>query len=557
MAEKSGFVLSSRNPDILTSIANLSNDEVFTPPAFANQMLDTVAENWAQANDGADLWADSAVTFLDPFTKSGVFLREITRRLSDGLESEFPDIQKRIDHILTKQVFGVAITELTSLLARRSVYCSKWANGRHSIATEFTAPEGNIWFERTEHTWVGGKERVTTFDESGNEVEIVFGGRCKFCGAKQRQYERGAAAESHAYSLIHTDDLKAWVANTFGEPMQFDVILGNPPYQLNDGGYGTSAGPIYNKFVEQAMGLEPRFLSMVIPSRWFTGGKGLDDFRKAMLSAEHLRVIEDYPDSSQIFPGVQIKNGVCFFLWDRDNPGSCMVTNHLNGAKHGPVARNLLEKDAEVFLRYNSAVSVVRKVMAIENGLPESETPFSLPPTQRFSALVSSRRPFGLDTTFKGATTRGPDELKVYRNGGIGYMHASEIPAGEDLIPVWKVFIPRASSGSDSFPHPILGIAFAGEPESICSETYIAIGPFSTEVICENVISYLRTRFARFMALQNKSSQDATKAIYNFVPLQDFNQPWSDKALYARYNLTEAEIAFIESMIRPMEPGSE
>jgi site-specific DNA-methyltransferase (adenine-specific) len=305
------------------------------------------------------------------------------------------------------------------------------------------------------------------------------------------------------------------------------------------------------------MTLEPRFLSMLIPSRWFTGGKGLDDFRKKMLSSAHLRVIEDYPDSSQIFPGVQIKNGVCYFLWDRDNAGLCRVTNHVNEVKHGPVHRLLLEKGADIFLRYNPAVSVVRKVMAVENSSPESETPFSLPPSRRFSSLASSRRPFGLDTTFKGATTRGPKELKVYRNSGVGYVNASQIRAGEDLIFSWKVFIPRASSGSDSFPHAILGIAFAGEPGSICSETYIAIGPFASKVICDNIIAYLRTRFARFMALQNKSSQDATKAIYNYVPLQDFNQTWSDEALFSKYNITDEEIAFIESMIRPMNFVSE
>src|SRR6187455_808320 len=153
MSVQASFALRGRNPDVLTCIANLSNDEVFTPPELANRILDTLAEAWAADHGGANLWADKTVKFLDPCTKSGVFLREITRRLNEGLAAEIPDLEARIDHILTKQVFGIAITHLTSLLARRSVYCSKHANGKHSIANSFASDTGNIWFERTKHTW--------------------------------------------------------------------------------------------------------------------------------------------------------------------------------------------------------------------------------------------------------------------------------------------------------------------------------------------------------------------------------------------------------------------
>jgi hypothetical protein len=225
------FSIRGRNPDVLTCIANLSNDEVFTPPEFANQMLDTLETEWAKSNGGASIWADPTVTFLDPFTKSGVFLREITSRLTEGLSSAIPDLDKRVDHILTKQVFGIGITALTAMLARRSLYCTKLANGKHSIATSFTTEDGHIWFERTEHTWVGRKteRRAHPTENRGMTVELEGTGRCKFCGANEAEYSRGDELETHAYAFIHTTDIKAQIAQLFGADMQFDVIIGNPP----------------------------------------------------------------------------------------------------------------------------------------------------------------------------------------------------------------------------------------------------------------------------------------------------------------------------------------
>lgn len=351
---QASFTLRGRNPDVLTCIANLSNDEVFTPPEFANRMLDTLAEAWAASHGGANIWADKTVKFLDPCTKSGVFLREITRRLTQGLAKQIPNLDKRVDHILTQQVFGIGITRLTSLLARRSVYCSKRANGEHSIAKGFSSEAGNIWFERTEHTWVAGK--------------------CAYCGASQQTLERGVGMETHAYAFIHTDDIKARAAELFGGNMQFDVIIGNPPYQLDDGGHGKSAAPIYQLFVEQAKKLEPRYLSLVIPSRWFAGGKGLDEFREAMLADDRVRSIDDYLSAADVFPGVGLKGGVCYFLWERDNPGQCRVTTRFKDWPVSTATRPLLENGADIFIRFNEGLSILKKVVDTEYSTAQHST---------------------------------------------------------------------------------------------------------------------------------------------------------------------------------------
>lgn len=528
------FALQGHNPDVLTCIANLSNDEVFTPPEFANQMLDRLAARWSEANEGADIWADRNVTFLDPFTKSGVFLREIVRRLTDGLATEILDLNDRVDHILTHQVYGIGITQLTTLLARRSVYCSKYANGEHSIARSFATDSGNIWFERTEHTWDNG--------------------RCVFCRANEEDYERGEDLETHAYAFIHTDDINARVAEVFGGDMQFDVIIGNPPYQLSDSGHGTSAAPIYQLFVEQAKKLDPRFLSMIIPSRWFSGGKGLDEFREGMLTDDRIRAINDYLTASDVFPGVGLKGGVCYFLWDRDNRGLCDVSTHFKDWPTTTSTRPLLENGADVFIRFNQGLSILRKVIATETDQDET---LNLPDEKRFDSLVSARKPFGLETTFKGNTKKiRHEDVLIYQNGGTGYVGRDSIPTGADLIDVWKIYIGRAAPGTgnkDTYPHKIISTPFLGGPGSISSETYLCIGPFDSEVEAENALSYLRCRLTRLLILLHKPSQDTTRKVYTFVPKQDWTRAWSDEDLYAKYGLSEDEIAFVEQIVRPME----
>lgn len=503
----------TRNPDILTCLANLSNDEVFTPPEVANAMLDLIPE---------DFWKDPNVRVLDPACKSGVFLREAAKRFLKGEEEAIPDLKERIDHIFHKQLFGYAITELTSHLSRRTVYCSKTANGKYSV-TPFKSENGNIAFSRIEHTWEDGK--------------------CKFCGASQEVFDKGDEAETHAYKFIHLHSQQIKELD-----MKFDLIIGNPPYQLNIGVEKENyAIPIYQKFVEQAKKLKPRYMTMIIPARWFAGGRGLDDFREEMLNDNSLRVIHDYPDASDVFPGVQIKAGVCYFLWDRDNKGLCSVTTHLNGNAIGPMERPLLENGSETFIRYNQAISIVRKVVK--------------PKMKSFSDLISPQTPFGIVTSYKGNKIKQKDtDVKMYISGNEkefkgtnAYAPIEMIKKGKEMIPWHKLYIGKAGSGSDSFPHTILSKPFYGEPDTCCNQSYLVIGPFKDKNTAENAQSYIRTKFFRFMVLQKKNSQDAMKQVYEYVPMQDFSKPWTDEELYEKYGLTDEEIAFIESMIKPME----
>jgi hypothetical protein len=531
---KAPFVLQGHNPDVLNCIANLSNEQVFTPPEFANKILNSLENAWAKANNGSSIWTDRTVRFLDPCTKSGIFLREIVRRLNSGLAKEIPDLAERIEHILRKQVFGIATENLTGLIARRSLYCSKFANGVHSIAPTFPEPDGNIWFQRTEHIWVNGK--------------------CRYCGSNQNEYDRSSDLETYAYAFIHTENIETTLEEMFGAKMQFDVIIGNPPYQMSTGGTGgagVQAKPIYNSFVQQAKSLEPRYLCMVTPSRWFSGGMGLDSFRESMLNDNRLRIIHDFPDSNDVFPGTQIKGGVSYFLWERDNPGEVTVTTHDKGEEISIATRPLLEPGCDVFIRYNEGVSILRKVLATEKD--SAVKALALPEDKQFMSLVSSIGAFGLDTTFQGRDKQRKDDVKVYRNGGIGFISRHELKKETEAIDWWKIFIPRAGSGSDSFPHSILGKPFIGEPGSASSWTYMHIGPFKNKKQAENAKSYITTKLFRFLVLLHKPTQDATKSVYTFVPKQDFSQAWSDDSLYAKYKLSKSEINFIESMIRPMD----
>ena len=507
----SDFYTNTYNPDVLSCLANLSNDEVFTPPNIVNKMLDMLPQ---------ELFSSKDTTFLDPACKSGVFLREIAKRLLVGLEREIPDLQERIDHIFHKQLHGIAITEMTSLLSRRSVYCSKFPNGRYSI-TKFDDAEGNIRFKKIQHVWRGEK--------------------CAFCGASKGEYDRDDALETHAYEFIHTTKSEG-IFN-----MKFDVIIGNPPYQLETAGAGKQARPIYNLFVVQAKKLNPRFLSMIIPSRWFAGGMGLDGFRESMMKDPHITHVVDFANAKDCFPQNSISGGVCYFLRQRDVVSDCQFTNVSNGESNTMV-RPLDEFN--VLVRYNEAVAIIHKIRSKHERL--------------LSEIVSPLMPFGLSTNVRGEKQkRRAGDLILHASDGISFISPKIVLKGYELVDKYKILISKTSAehagepGKDGMFRVVTSSIKVIGPNEVCTHSYFVIGQYEDEKLANNALTYLKTRFVRFLMLLSMSSINLSKLVFSFVPMQDFSEPWTDEKLYAKYGITEEEQAFIESMIRPMDLGGD
>lgn len=487
------------NPDVLSCLANLSNDEVFTPPEVVNAMLDMLPE---------ELWRNPDAKFLDPACKTGVFLREIAKRLLKGLEKQIPDLQARVDHIFRNQLYGIAITELTALLSRRGLYCSKRPDGGYSV-TRFKTPEGNIRFRRTEHTWQKGK--------------------CVFCGASKEQYDRGEELETHAYEWIHTvKPEEIW-------NMKFDVIISNPPYQLSDGGNGKSAKPIYHLFVESTKKLKPRYITMIIPSRWFSGGKGLDNFRHDMLTDKRIRKLVDYENFKDVFPGVDLAGGACYFLWDRDYHGTCEVINY--GSESSSAERFLDEN--EVFIRQNLAVAIVKKVQKQER--------------QFLSTRVSSRKPFGLPTNYEPRKDGIP--CHFIQRIGLQFASVQDVVDPNAALGKWKFLVPKSPiAGQTDFTKPVSfyydGNTRIAKPGECCTESWIIAGAFDTEQETVAYKSYIFTKVVRFLLLQTVVSQDITKKNFCFVPdLGVYNQYYTDEMLCEKWGITEEEWIYIDSRI--------
>ncbi|MDC3090610.1 Eco57I restriction-modification methylase domain-containing protein [Paracoccaceae bacterium] len=488
------------NPDVLSCLANLSSDEVFTPPELVNKMLDMLPY---------DIWSDEKITFLDPSSKSGVFLREIVKRLNFGLSEKIPDTQERINHIFQNQVFGIAVTELTAFVSRRTLYCSKHANGKYSLFVNCTTESGNVLFDLTSHEWKGG--------------------RCIFCGASKEQYLRDDSLEAYAYKFIHTKTPERIF------DMRFDVIVGNPPYQLDTGGSGRQATPLYNKFVKQAKSLNPRYITMIIPSRWFAGGMGLDSFRQEMLNDKRISKIVDFTDARDCFPNVDIAGGVCYFLWDKLHNGETHIINNVKGQEFEG-RRSLNE--FETFVRLSPAVPILRKIL--DKKLTDLTT------------IVSATVPFGLKTSERGSSD---GDLTLVSSAGRSRINIKKITSGYAYIRKWKVLTSKASHDHAGQPDTdgkrrVLSKLEILEPNAVCTGSYILLGAFDTEEEAINLKSYAETRVFRFLVSLLSFSQDITRERFRYVPLLDVSEPWNDEKISELFNINKDEFNFICSLIR-------
>ena len=329
-----------------------------------------------------------------------------------------------------------------------------------------------------------------------------------------------------------------WKGNTSKQEMKFNAVVGNPPYQIMDGGAKASASPVYHLFVETAIKIRPNYLSMIMPARWYSGGKGLDSFRNAIMKSNKIKKLFDYFDPNDIFPDIDISGGVCYFLYDNSFNGLCEVNNFRNGIKTSLI-RPLLENGETTFVRFNEATKIMQKI--------------NFKKDESFVKIVSSRKPFGLDTKPTISRTKSQNYIEIFAYPENGYIKRDEILSHSDWIDKYKVYISYAYGERGDFPYFVLGKPFFGDKNTCCSETYLVIGPFETEAETKNCISYIRTKFFRFLVLQKKNTQHATSKVYSEVPLQDFSHPWTDEELYEKYGLDLFEREYIESLIKSMD----
>ena len=501
-----------RIPDILDTIAQLSSDEVPTPPLLARAVLDLLP---------VEVWSNPDYRWLDPASKSGSLLREVARRLMDGLAEWEPDAQARAEHILRNMIFGCAITQLTGEMTRRSVYLSRDATSEQA-AVPFDTPEGNLPFVPADHDYPLGPDQRAKRP-------------CRVCGAPL-SLERGQDRENYAYAFIHG----AYPTKEMKE-MRVDVILGNPPYQMGVDD-STRAKPLYHLFIESALALNPRYLTMIVPSRWFAGGLGLDEFRAKMIADRRLRAIVDNPKLFDCFgPGVEIKGGVNYFLWDRDHDGDCEFSTRIDGQITSTVTRDLRDGDG-VLVRDNDAAVIVRHV--------RQQLRASLADVIKPRLAFSDR----FRTNFRGTVDSSrPGAIPIIFNGGVGYVTLDDLERGRDLVGKYKVLIPKAGDGHGREISYVLGEPIALAPGSVCTETYFVAGAFDTREEADNYARYLCTKFVRFLVLQRKSTQDLRPDKFRFVPALDMTRRWTDADLYEHFGLAEDEVAYVEATMHPRD----
>ena len=325
--------------------------------------------------------------------------------------------------------------------------------------------------------------------------------------------------------------------------MKFDYVIGNPPYQVSDGGAGASATPVYQDFFDEAKKLNPRAIDLITPSKWFAGGKGVDSFRAEMLNDHHLVKIVDFVNAKDCFPNASIGGGVNYFLWSGlKKSDTCEFTN-IHDGKKSTVDRNLSE--FPILVRYNESVDIIHKVLK-DNPSLVSET-------------VGSRNPFGLSSSVRGTKTKSTDkDCLVYSSGGKGYISFDSITKGEELIDKYKVIISKVTSEHAGEPDKngkftVISTIKVLQPGEVCTDSYLVAFASSSEVKTKNFAKYACTKFFRFLLLQAVSSINLSKDKFQFIPMIDLSQSWSDERLYDQFELDESESQFIEGMMKEKE----
>lgn len=326
--------------------------------------------------------------------------------------------------------------------------------------------------------------------------------------------------------------------NKENKEMKFDAVVGNPPYQVMDGGAQSSAMPLYNSFVETSKKVKPHYLSMIIPARWFAGGKGLDSFRDNMISDKKIKLLVDYLNSADCFPSLgnrSIKGGICYFLWDKEYEGKCTIHSMEGGHCVSTSVRFLKEDGCEIFVRDAIGVSILNKVRN------RNET--------SFASIVSARKPFGFATNFTGFNKdhSGQNDCEIYAYKQKGYIDRSKILKNDAWVDKYKLYVPEAIGNADVSSDKIKPIF--GAKGSCCTETYLVIGPFNNEEFAKNCQSYINTKFFHYLLSLKKITQHTTQKCYEFIPLQDFNESWNDKKLFIKYDLTKVEIDYINNTV--------
>lgn len=486
--------------------------EVFTAEREVSAMLDLVKQETERVDS----------RFLEPACGDGNFLTEILRRkLKAAKKSPSPSEFEKHSLMAIASIYGVDLLTDNVRTCRARLY-EIWNKEYKSVCNKEISENlrENIEFILSRNIICGNALSLKAADENGQDTEepIVFS---KWTFDKDNNIQR----KDYRFDKLLQG----------GNKIKFDVIIGNPPYQLNDGGNGASAKPIYHLFVEQAKKLKPRFLTMIIPARWYSGGKGLDAFRNSMLHDSRISQLHDFVYASDCFSGVEIKGGVCYFLWENGKKGNCKVFTHKGDDIISSMSRPLLEEGSNTFIRYNEAIPILRKVRA------KGE--------QTFDNLVSPRKPFGLPSNFRDyVKSKGPpNSIYIYAQKDRGYVSGNKILKNKDWIDKWKLYIPEAI-GAGNMERDVLK-PIVGAPNTVCSETYVVVGPYDDETTVRNIETYVKTRFFHFMLGLKKITQHTTSKTYAFIPVQDFSKSWSDKELYEKYGLTEEEISFIEASV--------